>query len=175
MYLDQAQIVVIHQIVMAQHRAEAGLAPPEHVELLNADGFVSAVNEPRQTFEGRELYPDTMTKAAALMRSLIGNHPFVDGNKRTAVIAVLLFLAHNGYVLRDNEQESGLSPVDKKLMDLALDIAAGHVRSVGRISRCLKKHTVLVPRQEVHTAKRSVVSRIVGLLSAVSGRRREGR
>lgn len=91
--------------------------------------------------------------------------------RRTAVIAVLVFLARNGYIVRNNEQESGLSSADKKLMNLALDIAAGHIRSVGRVTRCLKKHTKLVPRQEVRTAKLSVVSSIARLLDQVSRQR----
>ncbi|MEA4884428.1 MAG: type II toxin-antitoxin system death-on-curing family toxin [Clostridia bacterium] len=168
MYLDQTQIIVIHQIVMAQDCADIGVDPPSYVAFLSVDGFLSAVHEPRQTFEGKELYPDLMTKAAALMRSLIGNHPFIDGNKRTAVIAVLVFLAHNGYALRDYEHASDLSPVDKKLMNLALDIAAGHVRSISRVARCLKKHTRLVPRQEIRTAENRVISRMMRFFDQVS-------
>jgi death-on-curing protein len=44
-----------------------------------------AMARPRATFEGEELYPDLWHKAAALMHSLVKNHPFVDGNKRTAL------------------------------------------------------------------------------------------
>lgn len=47
-------------------------------------------------FDGKELYPDVFLKAAALLDSLINNHPFVDGNKRTGITAAALFLQANG-------------------------------------------------------------------------------
>ena len=56
----------------------------------------SAASRPRATFEGRDLYADLFAKAAALMESLIRNHPFVDGNKRTGIAAAALFLVQNG-------------------------------------------------------------------------------
>jgi death-on-curing protein len=59
----------------------------------------SAVARPKATFDGKELYPDLFTKAAALMNSLINNHPFVDGNKRTGVTAAGLFLRINDHKL----------------------------------------------------------------------------
>lgn len=61
--------------------------------------LASAVARPRATFEGQELYPDIFEKAAALMHSLILNRPFVDGNKRTGIAAVGLFLQQNGWQL----------------------------------------------------------------------------
>jgi len=58
----------------------------------------SAVNQPRQTFDQKDLYPDIVTKAAALCFSLVMNHPFVDGNKRVGHAAMETFLILNGYV-----------------------------------------------------------------------------
>jgi death-on-curing protein len=49
------------------------------------------------TFDGHDLYPDMAAKAAALMHPLLTRRPFVDGNKRVAVHATLLFLAVNGW------------------------------------------------------------------------------
>ena len=62
----------------------------EHHDLL-----LSAISRPFQTFLGNELYPDPYEKAAALGESLIMNHPFADGNKRTAMLAMLAFLQEN--------------------------------------------------------------------------------
>jgi len=59
----------------------------------------SAVNRPFQSAFGRDAYPDLTVKAAALFHSLVANHCFVDGNKRTAVITLNEFLLSNGYVL----------------------------------------------------------------------------
>lgn len=58
------------------------------------------------TFEGRELYPDLETKAAALCFSIVMNHPFVDGNKRVGHAAMEIFLVLNGLELDATVEES---------------------------------------------------------------------
>lgn len=58
----------------------------------------SALAEPRQQFGGRYLYRTIYDKAAALFRSLILNHPLLDGNKRTALATVTVFLSLNRIV-----------------------------------------------------------------------------
>ena len=64
----------------------------------------SALGRPFQSAGGQYLYPTTIEKASALFHSLIANHPFYNGNKRTAVIAVDAFLMGNGYtVTLDNK------------------------------------------------------------------------
>jgi len=67
--------------------------------------LLSALGRPQATFDGKELYADIMLKAAALMDSLVRNHPFVDGNKRTAITASALFLRLNGYRLQVENHE----------------------------------------------------------------------
>jgi death-on-curing protein len=57
----------------------------------------SAIARPFQTFGGNELYKNLFEKAAALGESLIINHPFVDGNKRTGMLAMFSFLINAGY------------------------------------------------------------------------------
>jgi len=70
------------------------------------------------TFGGEDLYPDIEAKAAALMHSLVMNHPFVDGNKRVGAHAcVLLLLA--------NDVEPAFSPAE--LADITLTLARGEV------------------------------------------------
>jgi death-on-curing protein len=56
----------------------------------------SAIQRPFQTFGGEDLYPTVYEKAAALGESLIENHPFVDGNKRTGALAMFTFLMEYG-------------------------------------------------------------------------------
>lgn len=56
----------------------------------------SAVMRPQQSIFGEDAYPDVVSKAAALFHSRLRNHPFLDGNKRTAVIALVMFLEMNG-------------------------------------------------------------------------------
>lgn len=64
----------------------------------------SAVERPKATFSGMDLYPTIFEKAASLIHSLIQNHPFEDGNKRTALASMVRFLHLNGYVLKHPTQ-----------------------------------------------------------------------
>lgn len=68
------------------------------------------------TFGGEELYPTMSEKAATLGYSLIQNHPFVDGNKRTGHAAMELFLVLNGQEITATEDEQ---------YDIILKVAAG--------------------------------------------------
>ena len=85
------------------------------------DLLESAVNKPKASFEGQELYKDDITKAVVLCEAIIRNHPFIDGNKRTGVIAMLTFLEINRY------DTSGIP--DNVLYDIAVGFAEG---SLGR-------------------------------------------
>ena len=69
------------------------------VLLRDAGLLASAVGRPSQTAFGADAYPDLYTKIAALFESLACNHAFVDGNKRTAVVAAIHMLNWNGFDL----------------------------------------------------------------------------
>jgi len=88
-----------------------GSFPHRGVRDLNA--LESAVNQPRQTFDQNDLYPDIISKAAALSFFLVMNHPFVDGNKRVGHAAMETFSILNGYeiVASVDEQESIMLPL----------------------------------------------------------------
>ncbi len=66
----------------------------------------SALARPRASFGGQDLYPTLFEKAAALLESLVMNHPLLDGNKRVAWECLDLTLELNGYVLRSSSEES---------------------------------------------------------------------
>jgi death on curing protein len=83
--------------VIQANEAEVGRGNVRDLGLLD-----SAVNRPKATALGEDAYSDLYTKAGAFMDSLVNNHPFVDGNKRTAALSVILFFNLNGYeVLAD--------------------------------------------------------------------------
>ena len=65
----------------------------------------SAINRPFQTFDQTELYPLPVDKAAAIFESIISNHPFVDGNKRTAYVLMRLILRENSLDIFANQDE----------------------------------------------------------------------
>ena len=86
-YLTIEQVLFLHARLIEETGGRHG------VRELNL--LASAVARPKATFGG-ELYPDLFVKAAALIDSLIRNHPFVDGNKRTGIASGALFLVQNG-------------------------------------------------------------------------------
>lgn len=73
--------------------------------LRDAGLLASAVGRPSQTAFGEDAYSDLYTKVAALFESLASNHAFIDGNKRTAVVAAIHMLNWNGldFIASDTE------------------------------------------------------------------------
>jgi death-on-curing protein len=90
-YLSPEQVLFIHSRLISETGGGHGVR--------DLGMLLSALGRPRATFEQKDLYPDLFSKTAALMDSLVRNHPFVDGNKRTAITASALFLSRNGYRL----------------------------------------------------------------------------
>lgn len=92
----------------------------------------SAVHAPFQTFGGEDLYPDPVDKAARLCFGLAKDHPFRDGNKRTAVHAMLVYLSIN---LIRIEYE------DEDLENAIIAIADGSMDS-NQLADWIRNHTV---------------------------------
>ncbi len=83
------------------------------------EGRISSVVEaPRQSAFGVDQYQSVFEKAAVYVRNIVGDHPFVDGNKRTGVTCAVIFLMRNGYRLTASTQE---------LEDFAVQIAVEHL------------------------------------------------
>lgn len=87
LYLTLEQVLIIHTDQIERYGGSHGLRDLGLLE--------SAVFRPQSSFGGEELYPTILDKAAALTHSLLLNHSFVDGNKRTAVASLLVFLKLN--------------------------------------------------------------------------------
>ncbi len=96
-YPSAQEVREIHEFVIQLYGGSFGLRDEGLLE--------SALASPRQTMFDEELYPDLAAKAAILLIGLAKNHPFVDGNKRTAFLATLRFLEVNGYTLATAEDE----------------------------------------------------------------------
>ena len=110
LYVSVQQVEELHA---SQLEAYGGLDG-----LRDRGALESAVARPAKTFGGEDLYPDLAAKAAALMHSLVMNHPFVDGNKRVGAQAALVFVVVNGSDLRVSSDE---------LVELTLAVARGEV------------------------------------------------
>ncbi|MFE0653598.1 type II toxin-antitoxin system death-on-curing family toxin [Streptomyces sp. NPDC059534] len=82
-------------LIIAEHAVD-----DQKIVVRDAGLLDSAVHRPSAAMFGEEAYPDLLAKAAALLQSLAVNHPFVDGNKRTAWLSCVTFLAMNGVQLR---------------------------------------------------------------------------
>ena len=91
----------------------------------------SAISRPKASFDDQDLCPDIFWKAAALMDSLINNHPFLDGNKRTGVTSAGLFLKMNGWKLDVSM---------KNLERITLDTAMGK-KDVEDLAKWFQEHS----------------------------------
>jgi death on curing protein len=97
-YLTLGEILALYERLLAQSGGSGSIRDLGALE--------SAVAQPRMTFAGQDLYPDVVTKAAALAYSLIQNHPFVDGNKRAGHAALETFLMLNNHHLESTVDEA---------------------------------------------------------------------
>lgn len=88
LYLTAEAVKAIHEEVLAAHGGSTGTRDATLLE--------SAVAAPQATYGGEPLLKDVVEIAAAYLFYLCSNHPFVDGNKRTALAACLVFLEANG-------------------------------------------------------------------------------
>ena len=115
-YLTAEQILFLHARLIEETGGSHGIR--------DIDLILSAVARQQASFNDQDLYPDIFTKAAALMDSLIRNHPFIDGNKRTGISAAGLFLRRNGYRLTASNTELetltlSIIITDKPILEIA--------------------------------------------------------
>lgn len=109
-FLTLDEVLALHEDQIRRYGGAAGLR--------DAALLSSAVATPRATFDGELLHGTLFERAAAYLYHLARIHPFVDGNKRTALAACLAFLW-----LNDHELEAG----EDELTDLVVGVAAGRV------------------------------------------------
>lgn len=95
------------------------------------DLLASALGRPQATFGGEDLYPNIFLKGAALIQSLSSNHPFVDGNKRTALTTLEYFLHLNGLTMDATQREK----VDFTLW------AENEKPTIEQIAKWVREHT----------------------------------
>ena len=91
MFLGIDDVLELHRIALERYGGQPGVR--------DENLLLSAIHQPQQTFEGRFLYRSIPTMAAVYAYHLAENQPFIDGNKRTAFAASVVFLKLNGYSL----------------------------------------------------------------------------
>jgi death-on-curing protein len=106
--LGARYVEYIHDELIAELWADSGTISAKGCRDIHL--LESAVSRPFQTVFGSDAYPTILDKSAALFHSLVANHPFHDGNKRTAVTAFYAFLLGNGhYFALSNEAAYALA------------------------------------------------------------------
>ena len=121
--LKVADILAMHILLIEKTGGSGGVRDMGRIE--------SCVQSMQQTVFGAEAYPTIFDKSAVLIRSIVGDHPFVDGNKRTAMLAAITMLKINGV---DFSAESG------EIEDYAVYVAIKKP-DVATISKWLTKHS----------------------------------
>ena len=125
LYLDAEGVLAIHAEVLAAHGGSPGLRDQGLLE--------SAVAAPQASFGGELLIQEPVAVAAAYLFYLCRNHPFVDGNKRTAMTAAITFLRLNGIEP---------APDGPEWEELVLDVAASRIdreETTARLRKLLRR------------------------------------
>lgn len=125
MFLTKEEIISAHYFMMRRMNDAEQAGVKDHGLL------ESAVHRPEQSVFGEDAYPTIFDKAAALMESLVKNHCFHNGNKRTAYLVTKSFLMVNGYHLRMERVYA---------VEFVVDIAQGK-HSLEAISYILNEHS----------------------------------
>jgi death on curing protein len=92
-YLSPADLLAIHELLIAEFGGMRGITEAGFGRL------EAAAATPQASMFGEDIYPGVTEKAAALCQAIVRAHPFSDGNKRVALVALALFLIQNGYAL----------------------------------------------------------------------------
>ena len=108
LFLDIERVLRIHLSMIDRYGGEEGV---REIGLLH-----SAIAMPQASFGGRPLHKDLFEMAAAYLYHIVQNHPFLDGNKRTAVATAIIFLAMNDVEIETDEDA---------LVDLTISVACG--------------------------------------------------
>lgn len=122
--LNLEQLLEIHALVVEETGGSVGLRDLGRLE--------SAIATQSQHVFGEELYPTIIEKAAAMVRAIIADHPFVDGNKRTAMLTGLTLLAINNIAFKAQTSE---------IEDFAVRVAVEKL-DVPKIAHWLQSHIV---------------------------------
>lgn len=119
-YLTEEQVTRLHDRALQKYGGAAGIR--------DAGALASALAQPSQEAFGAEFYPTLNEKAAAYLVFLACNHPFSDGNKRTAYLAAATFLLMNGVKLRGS---------DDAVFELVLQTARGELPDVRAVAEAM--------------------------------------
>lgn len=119
-YLTLDEIIAIHDSMIDIYGGSHGI---RDLGLLQ-----SALARPQASFSGEDLYPNIFDKASALFHSLMFNHVFVDGNKRTTFVGTARFLSLNGYEITARGKDVIVFALEVENKYLSIEKIAGWLR-----------------------------------------------
>ncbi|MBL0049239.1 MAG: type II toxin-antitoxin system death-on-curing family toxin [Bacteroidetes bacterium] len=102
------EVIAIHEVLIDKFGGTQGLR--------DSNALDAIINRPLATFDGKELYPNVVDKAAAILESTLINHPFIDGNKRIGYVLMRLILMNQGFDISATHQEK---------YELVIEVAEG--------------------------------------------------
>ncbi|MFD2308602.1 type II toxin-antitoxin system death-on-curing family toxin [Enterococcus termitis] len=110
--------LTIEEVIAMNYALIKRYSPLEVIGVKEMGSLEMVIAQPKQEVFGKELYPTVFDKAYILYEKLIKKHCFHNGNKRTAVLAMLIFLKRNGFILKVKDCE---------LEDISVGIAVNEV------------------------------------------------
>ncbi len=124
--ISRQEIYLLHELSINKYGGAEGIRDEGLLE--------SAIARPYQTFGGEELYFSVFEKAAAIAESIIINHPFIDGNKRTGFLAMLAILNREGFVL---------TATNEAVYSFVISISTGSI-AFEEIKKWLKENSAIL-------------------------------
>lgn len=124
--ISRQEICRLHELSINKYGGAEGIRDEGLLE--------SAIARPYQTFGGEELYFSVFEKAAAIAESIIINHPFIDGNKRTGFLAMLAILNREGFVL---------TATNEAVYSFVISISTGSI-AFEEIKKWLKENSAIL-------------------------------
>lgn len=109
-YLSFEQVIKLNSLVTGESGGLSGLRDYKRLD--------ASIQAPHASMKGRDIYDSALEKGAILGYLLISNHPFIDGNKRVGLLAMLMFFKFNGVELKYSDQE---------MITLIMKVASGQM------------------------------------------------
>jgi death-on-curing protein len=111
MIFELEEVLLIQKILISEYGGALGVRDQSLLE--------SSLSRPLQTFDGKELYPTPVEKAAAVLESIVINHPFLDGNKRMGYVLMRMVLLEGSTDIEASQQEK---------YEFVIEVASGKMK-----------------------------------------------